>query len=254
MHLLNTRPEGRAAPLTQALQAAGHVVSELPLLQLVRCALPKVQVQGWQQAGPDEAVVVVSSLAAREGLQQLGVGPKRQWLAVGAVTGRILQEAGLDVLVPEQENSEGLLALPPLQQAKCIWLWRGAGGRELLIDTAAQRQQALVDTVLYQRQPHPEAFMRWQQILQTRGMPDRVLLTSLLGSRLWQGVAGARWMEPQLWVIGARIWGVLAAQAPDVRGRILPDLQPATVLAALAHEAACGSGQDLTRVCSGEAR
>lgn len=238
LHLLNTRPEARAGTLTLALQAAGHRVSELPLLQLDTLTVPAAIQAAWQQPPRvREVVVVVSSLAAQQGLAQLGTGPAgRQWLAVGAVTARSLQAAGLQPGVPAQETSEGLLALPALQQAERVWLWRGLGGRELLAQTALAREQQLVAVDLYQRQPHPDRAQTWQDILQQQGFPQGVLLTSGLAAQLWQQLAGPRWAEPLLWVVGERIWRQLQAQSPSgiLRGAPLHDLQPATVLAALA--------------------
>lgn len=97
VQVLNTRPELRAGGLTQALRAAGYEVSELPLLDLQRLSVPEALRDAWQQVQGTEVVVVVSSLAAREGLAQLSADPRRQWLAVGATTAQVLREAGLTV-------------------------------------------------------------------------------------------------------------------------------------------------------------
>ena len=68
-------------------------------------------------------MVVVSKPAARLGLELLDrywpLPPARQqWFAVGAATGALLADYGLDACWPSAgDDSEALLALPQLQQA-----------------------------------------------------------------------------------------------------------------------------------------
>ena len=76
--------------------------------------------------------------------------------AVGAGTANKLKAYGVkNVLIPQTFNSEGLLAMTELAQVhnKAILIVKGEGGRELLLDTLADRG-AQCDTLnVYRRKP-----------------------------------------------------------------------------------------------------
>lgn len=75
--------------------------------------------------------------------------------AVGSATARALSEAGLDpTLTPERMDSEGLLALPQLQDVagKSVFILRGEGGRELLHDTLCERGAEVHQVDVYRRE------------------------------------------------------------------------------------------------------
>jgi uroporphyrinogen-III synthase len=86
-------------------------------------------------------------------------------LAVGTGTGRTLHDAGIKkVLVPETFNSEGLLAMPELQQVKNlrILVVKGVGGRPVLRETLVQRGARVDSLDVYQRQPVQVAAETWR--------------------------------------------------------------------------------------------
>ncbi|MDX1296969.1 MAG: uroporphyrinogen-III synthase [Pseudomonas sp.] len=142
--LLLTRPTQESAALAATLAQQGIYSSSLPLL-----AIEALSERAEQRATLADlhrycAVIVVSKPAARRGLDllgrcQLSVPAGQPWFSVGAATGQILREHGLQVHYPEQgDDSEALLALPQFQQALLtavnpqVLILRGEGGRELL--------------------------------------------------------------------------------------------------------------------------
>lgn len=156
------RPQPGADATVAALEAAGIPARALPLLRLQ--ALPETPaLRACLQALADyTAVVFVSPAAVAFGMAwvdhfwpQYPTGPT--WIAVGEATRQALATWGITAVAPPAaaEDSEGMLALPALQQvgeAKVLIL-RGQGGRELLATTLRQRG-ARVDIVeLYQRRP-----------------------------------------------------------------------------------------------------
>ncbi len=77
-------------------------------------------------------------------------------IAVGAGTASQLREVGIDkVRVPDRFNSEGMLAMPELQQVqnKRILVVKGQGGRSLLQDTLKDRGAEYQSLDVYVREP-----------------------------------------------------------------------------------------------------
>jgi uroporphyrinogen-III synthase len=78
---------------------------------------------------------------------------KLKWYAVGESTATQLRQAGINPLVPAEYSSEGLLALPELNQVENqrVLIIRGLGGRETLKKKLLERH-AIVDYLeVYQR-------------------------------------------------------------------------------------------------------
>lgn len=194
MRVLNPRPTRQAHALTQALREAGHEVIELPLLAIE--ALPISADTRAQLLALDryDGLVFVSANAARYGVAAISdYWP--QWpqplpcVAVGQATAAVLEAEGLRVHIAAQEDSEGMLALPILQQvAGQRWLvCRGEDGRELLPTTLRERG-AVVDTVaLYRRFLPTRTHADWAACYPR---PEVVLLSSALIWQHWQQVAG----------------------------------------------------------------
>lgn len=76
------------------------------------------------------------------------------YFAVGNSTAGLLRQAGLAVQVPEQQDSEGLLALAELQAVNGlpVLLVKGEGGRELLAQRLTERGAKLTTLSIYRRQ------------------------------------------------------------------------------------------------------
>lgn len=238
LHVLNTRPAAQAAALTQRLQAAGARVSELPLIHIAPRELPPEKKRLLLDLDRYDGVFFISANAARHGLDAVAdCWP--QWphrlpaFAVGARTASVLQAASLAVTVPAQADSEGLLALPELQdvQGRAFVLFRGEGGRELLADTLRARGARVEVLELYRRELPAGAAREWQA-LQRVGLPQVVVLTSPDAQRHWQQIAGAAATTPLWLVVSPRMQA--DAEAAGARVQQAAGADEDSLLAALA--------------------
>ena len=106
------------------------------------------------------AAVFVSRVAAHLGAgwidcywPQLPVTTR--FYAVGGSTAQVLDDKGISAVAPGADmTSEGLLALPELQQLddQKVLIFRGCGGRELLAETLRQRGAQVHYAELYRRE------------------------------------------------------------------------------------------------------
>ncbi|WP_296209004.1 MULTISPECIES: uroporphyrinogen-III synthase [Psychrobacter] len=204
--VINTRPVERAAPLTQHLQAAGLVVIEMPMLTLqprLTTDLDIALMHQWM-AGEYKALVIVSPTAAASGLaawqsldhkkceyktkdsngnyaQRLseGLSLPSPLVAVGEATAAEFSQVRIDttnyqILQPETANNEGMLAMPEidsLQAGDKLLIWRGLGGRRLLVDTLQARGVHIDSIAWYERTMPIDAmaqYQQWQQAFLTR--------------------------------------------------------------------------------------
>ncbi|PNK60885.1 uroporphyrinogen-III synthase [Psychrobacter sp. FDAARGOS_221] len=177
MIFVNTRPTSRATPLTQAMQAKGLTVLSMPLLELVTIDISERE-QQYQQAfcqQPDkyQALVVVSPTAARQGLAACPKGfipsPNCAVIAVGHATAEVLRQAGWQVQCPDEYSNEGMMRMPEisrLQQGNHLLVWRGRGGRRVLVNFL-QDNGVNVDAIAwYQRQCPAQAAELFSQMQQ----------------------------------------------------------------------------------------
>lgn len=237
LHVLNTRPAHQSAGLSEALREAGAVVDELPLIAIVPRDISAAEKRLLMDLDRYNGVFFVSANAVRLGLEAIAdYWP--QWphqlpaYAVGRHTAQGLEATAVTVHVPAQADSEGLLALPALQQlqGQRFLLLRGVGGRELLPQTLRARG-AVVDIIeLYHRALPADATTRWQTLAVP---PQVVLLTSPDALRHWQAVAGAAALQCDWLVVSARMREL--AQAAGARVIEAAAADTASVIAALQH-------------------
>lgn len=109
-------------------------------------------------------VIFVSRTAAQLALDWLDrywvMGPEglpigTHYYAVGKSTAAVLQSWNIEAVLPNQAfNSEGLLALPSLQQVsgQQVLIFSGVGGRQLLADELSHRGAIVNRCELYRRQ------------------------------------------------------------------------------------------------------
>lgn len=161
--LLLTRPAEECEALAAQLAAEGIQSCSLPLLAIE--PLPETPEQRATMLDLDRycAVVVVSKPAARLGLELLDrYWPQppfgQVWFSVGAATGGLLQDYGLDVCWPEAgDDSEALLSLPRFNQVieavadPRVLILRGQGGREYLTEMLRNRGVQVDRLELYRR-------------------------------------------------------------------------------------------------------
>ena len=169
--VINTRPTERAAPLSAALKANGYEELPLPLLALnprPLTAHDKLLMQRWTES--DYAVTVtVSPSAAVLGLKYwqsandsaaIVKRPSKQnslptsFVAVGGATVDVFRRHGIAVQQPIEPNNEGMLEMPliaALGIGDRVLMWRGLGGRRLLVETLRQRGVQVDSIAWYER-------------------------------------------------------------------------------------------------------
>lgn len=153
LRVLVTRPAHQANQLGRLIEQQGGQAILLPTIaiEFIEADLTKLLQQDMAIFISPNAVQATQRLMQKQGI----VWPKQIMIAaVGASTAQALSAAGLPAtVVPEQFNSEGLLALPALQNigGKRIIIFRGDGGRELLSTILQQRSAVLTEVVIYRR-------------------------------------------------------------------------------------------------------
>lgn len=195
--VINTRPIERAAVLTQHLATAGFDVVELPMLALQPCVITDTDRQLMQRwlAGDYQALVIVSPTAATLGLTMwhnivhdrqadtaatvvtaatvtpIVSQPAGHIIAVGAATAAALCHSSVtlteaDIKQPAVSNNEGLLAMPEITQLRAgdrVLIWRGLGGRRLLVDALQARGVHIDSIAWYERTLPLAARQQYQQ-------------------------------------------------------------------------------------------
>jgi uroporphyrinogen-III synthase len=89
-------------------------------------------------------------------------------IAVGEATASILQAANYEVLQPTMASNESMLAMPKiarLQTGDKVLIWRGLGGRRLLVDTLQERGIQVDSIAFYERVLPDLAMMEYEQWL-----------------------------------------------------------------------------------------
>ena len=163
-NILITRPAGQAQELCAAVTAKGFTAHCLPMLQVLPLAkLAPEQQRQVQHLDNYQHLIFVSANAVRYGMEciesccpQLPVG--LDWYAVGDGTARLLLPFGVEAHTPGSAmSSEGLLALPQLQQVEGarVLIVKGEGGRQTLAE-ALGRRGARVDELACYRRAAPE--------------------------------------------------------------------------------------------------
>ena len=150
-----TRPEGDNTRLQAALAAQHYDVHIQPLLKIA--PFSESELRDPPELRGDDVCIFISANAARMGLPTLMGGLVEQRivsLAVGPRTAAVIEAEGLPVVTPKQMDSEGLLALPELEQVKGrrVILVKGEGGREALAQELEAREAQVEEYVCYRRE------------------------------------------------------------------------------------------------------
>lgn len=158
VNVVITRPVGSGRALGAALRRHGAVPLWLPALSL-RAAEDVKATRTALRAGLRADVLLFTSPAAvhfAQQLQRLQVSRHTTVVALGTGTASALGRAGVpSVLVPNRQDSEGVLALEALQSINGLELAviGAAGGRGLLQRTLTERGAKLRDVHVYRRLP-----------------------------------------------------------------------------------------------------
>ncbi len=201
--LLLTRPAEECEPLASRLAEQAVYSCSLPLLAIE--PLPETAEQRTLMMDMDRysAVIAISKPAARLGLDLLDrywpQPPYGQcWFALGAGTGALLTDYGLEAhWPPVGEDSEALLALDALSQALArpnprILLIKGEGGRELLADTLLARGIPVDSLTLYRRYTPQYPLNTLMQTVQRHAL-NGLAISSGQGLQALQELAASHW-------------------------------------------------------------
>ena len=215
--VLLTRSAEDNQRLAARLGQVGISARSLPLLQIE--AQPETPQQRAMLLDLDRyhAVMVVSPIAARLGLERLDqYWPQPplgiQWFAVGAGTAAILQAYGLPAQFPQDgQDSEALLRLPAWDSLLAlpdlrVLIWRGVGGRPYFSSTIREAGGRVDLLELYERCV-PAGLEKDLAAAMHDGCRGAVVLS---GQALqhWQRAAGTAWEQQRhwrCWVPGTRV-------------------------------------------------
>jgi uroporphyrinogen-III synthase len=161
-----TRPQAQAAPLAEAIVAAGGKPMIFPLLEISPASDQQALAEAVARLAEYSLAVLISPNAADYALPAiLARGPWPASLipaAVGQGTVKVLAAQGIHgcIAPTERFDSEALLELPELaaerMAGKRVAIFRGDGGRELLAETLRERG-ATVDCITCYRRAGPSA-------------------------------------------------------------------------------------------------
>jgi uroporphyrinogen-III synthase len=155
MRVLITRPAHQAKSLCDAIRQAGATPILFPTIEIIDppdFTSLNTAIQNLNQAS---IAIFTSTNAVHKTLPLIQTWPPQvKIMAIGEATAQVLQSFRLTVeAMPETHNSEGLLALPDLQQVsqQTVLIFKGLGGREVLKETLEKRGANVIDVITYQR-------------------------------------------------------------------------------------------------------
>jgi len=203
--LLLTRPAEECEALAAALAEQEVQSASLPLLAIEPLAETAEQRATILELDRYSAVVVVSKPAARLGLRLVDrYWPQppfgQPWFSVGAATGAILQDYGLEVTWPEQgDDSEALLAVPRLAEALSkpdpkVLILRGEGGREFFAEALRSRGVQVDILELYRRQRPDYPPGTLQQVVRSQHL-NGLVVSSGQGLEALRALAAEAWAQ-----------------------------------------------------------
>lgn len=262
MIFINTRPAERGKALTDFLLQQQINVIDLPLLEIIPCKLTLEDFSKLQTLanGEYKAVILVSESAVTLGLSALHPiahnlavkrSPTSQWIAVGEKTAQTFTQTWQatfsqrpsTIITPSQfylpENNEGMLHIPlinNLGKGDKVLIWRGIGGREILIN-ALQNRGIIVDSIdFYQRQLPSDTPHNFEQTIAHFPTKDAiVLITSLATWHNWVGLCAkyaVNLTDFKYVILQNRLFTHISKLIPHKNLREIDNLHPTTVISA----------------------
>lgn len=206
--VLLTRSEADNQRLAHKLEGLGVQTLSMPLLHIHKLDETPEQQRLMLDIDRYHAVMVVSPVAARLGLQRLDAcWPQApvgiDWFAVGEATASVLEAYGLQVHIPESgQDSEALLELPIWDELLTrpdlkVLVWRGVGGREHLANHVRAAGGQVDYLELYRRLP-PAGLAAALDSASQAGARG-IVLASGQGLEHWFAAAGENWSEQRAW-------------------------------------------------------
>lgn len=196
--VLVTRPAHQADTLCRLIEEAGGRAIRFPVLAIAPPHDMTVPLATVARLAQYELAIFVSPNAVEYGLDlieaQGGLPAGLRLAVVGEGSARALRARlgrGPDLQPTERYDSEGLLALPELQQVAGwrVVIFRGDGGRELLGQTLRERGAAVEYAEVYRRE-RPSADAQALAAQLAAGAVDIVTVTSSEGLRNLLELAG----------------------------------------------------------------
>ena len=154
--VLVTRSEPGATELVHALIAAGYAAVGCPVLEIRRVDDASVR-RTLERLERFDVAIFVSGHAVRFAFEGIDEREARRlaitWIAVGESTAAALARRGIAASAPVLESSEGILALPQLNDVvgKRVLVCAGEGGRTAIAETLARRGASVETVALYRR-------------------------------------------------------------------------------------------------------
>lgn len=198
--ILITRPEGQQHTLIEALRHHHWQCFHQPLLAINPI---EPQASGYHDVKNSimnldqyDIIITVTSNASTLAYEwidqywpQLPVHPI--WFAVGNSSAQPLLKLGMNITSPAEKHSEGLLALPELQniEGKNVLILRGKGGRELIAQTLSQRGANVRYAELYQRTPIDINDGRLSKLLTEQQIHYALVTSGEMADQLAQGLS-----------------------------------------------------------------
>ena len=166
LRILVTRPADQAEPLCQQIERRGGVCMRMPLLAILPAHDPRKVAAPFQDLSGYGWIIFISANAVTQGWPFLktagGIPDNCRLIAVGKATAEAIQRCGgkVDLMPSSDFSSEGVLALPQMQQVagQRFLIIRGEGGKETLATTLRQRGAHVVYAEVYRRATPPLDF------------------------------------------------------------------------------------------------
>ncbi len=181
LRVLNTRPAGQAAPLSNALRQAGAIPIEQPLLAIEPSSTD------WCHTLPNlthlQTAIFVSPNAVQYFFQVIDPSDwpdSIQTLCIGLGTADAFHQfVQTVVIMPRTANSEQLLALSCLQTVRdqSILLIKGERGRTMIEETLQQRAANLSIVCVYRRITPAATKKNLESLFGCNGI-DMIVITS----------------------------------------------------------------------------
>jgi uroporphyrinogen-III synthase len=170
VHVWITRPQADAKQMAELVLTQGMIPWVLPVLAIVPYPAEASAQHHLDQA---DYILVTSRHAIIAGIEQQGLRLPihAQWFAVGKATANALLPFQIQAILPEQQDTEGLLSLAELSdiQGKRIVILKGIGGRPVLVQQLLQRGAVITELSLYQRQCTSPEQVQLDRYLQAEG-------------------------------------------------------------------------------------
>lgn len=148
------RPAGTHAAMRRAAAAQGARVLALSPWRLhVRDDARSRAALAAALGAPRVLFTSPAAVDAARGMERFRPDGEACWLAVGAGTAAALAQAGVEALAPTRMDSEGLLAMPPLQHIAglTVGLVTAPGGRGMLEPALRRRGAQVLRADVYER-------------------------------------------------------------------------------------------------------